>query len=143
MAHERQKTRAGGVCVTLKNLEPGPSVTNRLFSMTNGFCRVTDEPPPASNESYTNDILRRQLGMSGFATKGRASAWVKRLGLIFAVWSVLGLFPGLQAHAYITSIGHPITWRRALLPALVNHWIWAALTAGALSQQAECEAVPC
>ncbi len=70
--------------------------------------------------------------MDGSTMKRSASAWVNRLGLIFAVWTVLGLIAGIQAHAYIASIGHPITWRRALLPALLNHWIWAALTPAVL-----------
>lgn len=57
---------------------------------------------------------------------------LRRLGLIFAVWTALGFIPGIQAHHYIASLGHPITWRRALLPSLLNHWIWAGLTPGVL-----------
>ena len=56
----------------------------------------------------------------------------KQLAMIFAVWTVLALIPGIQAHAYIASLGHPITWTRALIPPLFNHWIWAALTPGVL-----------
>src|SRR5271169_1291401 len=56
----------------------------------------------------------------------------KQLGLIFAVWTSLALIPGIQAHAYIISLGHSITWGHALLPPLLNHWIWAVLTPGVL-----------
>src|ERR1700752_2332919 len=56
----------------------------------------------------------------------------KQLGLIFAAWTSLALIPGIQAHAYIISLGHSITWGHALLPPLLNHWIWAILTPGVL-----------
>jgi len=56
----------------------------------------------------------------------------KQMAVIFAVWTGLALIPGVQAHAYIASLGHPISWARALLPPLLNHWIWAALTPGVL-----------
>jgi signal transduction histidine kinase len=55
---------------------------------------------------------------------------VKQLGIIFGVWTILALIPGIQAHAYIASLGRPITWAHALMPPLLNHWIWAALTPG-------------
>jgi two-component system, LytTR family, sensor kinase len=56
----------------------------------------------------------------------------KQLAIIFAVWTALAFIPGIQAHTYIASLGHAITWRRALMPALINHWIWAGLTPGVL-----------
>ncbi len=56
----------------------------------------------------------------------------KQLAIIFAVWTGLALIPGVQAHAYIASLGHSITWGRALMPVFLNHWIWALLTPGVL-----------
>ena len=57
---------------------------------------------------------------------------LKQLAVIFAVWTCLALIPGIQAHAYIRSLGHSISWGHALLPPLLNHWIWAILTPGVL-----------
>ncbi len=57
---------------------------------------------------------------------------LRRLGLIFGIWTLLAMIPAIQAHYYITSLGEPITWRRAVGPAFMNHWIWAALTPGVL-----------
>lgn len=57
---------------------------------------------------------------------------LRQLGLVFGVWSTLALIPAIQAHQYIASLGHAITWKQALLPVLITHWIWAALTPGVL-----------
>lgn len=56
----------------------------------------------------------------------------KELGAIFAVWTGLALIPGIQTHAYLASLGDPITWKQALMTPLLNHWIWAVLTPGVL-----------
>ncbi len=56
----------------------------------------------------------------------------RKLGLIFGIWTLLAMIPAIQAHYYITSLGEPITWRRAVGPAFMNHWIWAGLTPGVL-----------
>jgi len=57
---------------------------------------------------------------------------IKQLGIIFAVCTGLALIPGIQAHNYIASLGHPVTWQQTLMPAFINHWIWATLAPGVL-----------
>jgi len=56
----------------------------------------------------------------------------KQFGIIFGVCTGLALIPGIQAHNYIASLGHPVTWQQTLMPAFINHWIWAVLTPGVL-----------
>jgi len=56
----------------------------------------------------------------------------KQMGLILAVWTGLALIPGIQAHAYLASLGHAISWQRAVMPPLLDHWIWACLTPSVL-----------
>ena len=66
--------------------------------------------------------------MHELALKRRA----KQSGVFLALWTALALIPGIQVHTYIISLGHSITWGHALLPQLLDHWIWAVLTPGVL-----------
>lgn len=50
------------------------------------------------------------------------------IGLIFACWTLYGLFFGAQAIAQQAYRGEPITWKRDLLSWLVCGYVWAILT---------------
>jgi two-component system LytT family sensor kinase len=64
--------------------------------------------------------------------RSTALRWVKQLGLIFAIWTGVGLLVASQWYILALESHHPRAWRDVLIPSLLTRWIFALLTPGVL-----------
>jgi two-component system, LytTR family, sensor kinase len=55
-----------------------------------------------------------------------------RYGLIFAVWTMVGLFFAAQFYLASAQFGNPVTWQRALTSSLADWYVFALLSVPAL-----------
>src|SRR5262245_21341594 len=58
----------------------------------------------------------------------RARRAVFRLGLGFAVWTLLGLFDAIHSYLRYNAVGDPVTWAQALGLGLALWYGWAILS---------------
>ena len=65
-------------------------------------------------------------------TMVKPGKWLREFGIIFAVWTAMGLLMAVQMYILGRGSHHPPTWRQVLIPALLSRWIFALLTPGAL-----------
>jgi hypothetical protein len=57
---------------------------------------------------------------------------LKQLGIIFAIWTGVGLLVASQWYILALESHHPRAWREVLIPSLLTRWIFALLTPGVL-----------